>query len=57
MSEERNVNSLPTEEVIAAFDRERAEAHELRRRHLEQLRASRAHDRPAGTESKNRASR
>jgi hypothetical protein len=34
------------EEIIAAFDRERAEAHELNRRHAERVRASYEKDRP-----------
>jgi hypothetical protein len=51
MGEERKPRTAsPTEEVIAAFDRERAEARELHRRHGEQIRASRAHDRPASSE-------
>jgi hypothetical protein len=51
MSEERKAKTLPpAEEVIAAFDRQRAEAHELHRRHNEQVRASRAHDRPVSSE-------
>jgi hypothetical protein len=33
------------EEIIAAFDRERAEAHELSRRYIERVRAAREHDR------------
>ena len=36
-----------TEEVIKAFDRERAEAHEHQRRLVEQIRAWREHDQPA----------
>lgn len=35
-----------TEEVIKAFDRERAEAHEHRRRLAEQIKTWREHDRP-----------
>jgi hypothetical protein len=35
----------PTEEIIAAFDREQAEAQELRRRHTEKMRAARADER------------
>jgi hypothetical protein len=34
------------EETIAAFDRERARLHEWSRRHSEQVRTSRALDRP-----------
>ena len=34
------------EEVIAAFDRERAEVHELNRRYVERVRALREHDPP-----------
>jgi hypothetical protein len=48
MREERkSQQTRPTEDILAAFDRERAEAHELHRRHTEQVRASRAADRPA----------
>jgi hypothetical protein len=36
-----------TQEIIEAFDRERAEAHEHRRRHREWVRMSREKDRPA----------
>ena len=39
-----------TDQVIAAFDRERDEAHEHRRRHDERVRASREQDRPAYVE-------
>jgi hypothetical protein len=34
------------EEIIAAFDRERERIKELNRRHAEQVRATRDHDRP-----------
>lgn len=44
----------PAEEIIAAFDRERAEANELHRRHSEQVHASRSSDRPAKVERRNR---
>ena len=51
MGEDRKVTKLPrTEDIIAAFDRERAQAQELRRRHYERLRATRGHDRPARRE-------
>ena len=33
------------EEIIKAFDRERAQAHELNQRHIEQSKSSRARDR------------
>jgi hypothetical protein len=46
MGEDRKSPIKPTEDVIAAFDRERAEANELRRRHTEQVRSSRYNDRP-----------
>ena len=46
MREDRKSQNVPTEEIIAAFDRERAEANELRRRHNEHVRMSRANDRP-----------
>lgn len=45
MGEDRKASKLPrTEDIIAAFDRERAQAQELRRRHLERVRASLTHD-------------
>jgi hypothetical protein len=47
MGEDRKASHIRPEDVIAAFDRERAEARELHRRHGEHVRASRAHDRPA----------
>ena len=34
----------PTEEIIAAFDREQAEARELKRRHVENVREARDRD-------------
>ena len=43
-----NGNDQPqrrTQEILEAFDRERAEAHELSRRHCERVRASLEHDR------------
>jgi hypothetical protein len=50
MGEDRKSPNVPTEEIIAAFDRERAEANELRRRHNEHVRMSRAKDRPFETQ-------
>jgi len=48
MGEDRKASKLPrAEEIIAAFDRERAQAQELRRRHFERVRDSRGQDRPA----------
>jgi hypothetical protein len=48
MGEDRKASKFPrTEDVIAAFDRERAQAQELRRRHYERVRGSREDDRPA----------
>jgi hypothetical protein len=44
----------PTEEIIAAFDRERAEAEELRRRHSEKVRAANANDRQSLIERRRR---
>ena len=38
------------EDIIAAFDREREQAHELRQRHAEQIRNSHRHDRPVYVE-------
>ncbi|MGE3341890.1 MAG: hypothetical protein AB7L71_00535 [Vicinamibacterales bacterium] len=43
------------EEVIAAFDRERAEAHEHRRLLAERIRASREHDRPVQDDKRHKA--
>ena len=54
MDEEKNIDDHATEEIIAAFDRERAEAKELHRRHGEQVRASRANDRPVTDDRKRR---
>lgn len=50
MGEDRKSSNNPTEDIIAAFDRERAEANELRRRHTEQVRSSRTNDRPVGND-------
>ena len=50
MGEDRKSTRKPAEEIIAAFDRERAEANELRRRHSEQVRSSRSNDRPAAND-------
>jgi len=44
----------PAEEIIAAFDRERAEANDLHRRHTELVRASRTNDRPVQSGRKKR---
>ncbi len=43
----KKLQRTATEEVIKAFDRERAEAHEHQRRLDEQIRAWRERDRPA----------
>jgi len=48
MSERRKPLSYEHEEIIAAFDREREEAHELRRRHHEIVNNSRRNDRIVG---------
>jgi hypothetical protein len=53
MGEDRKLPNTPTEDIIAAFDRERAEANELRRRHSEQVRSSRTNDRPVRNEHGN----
>ena len=42
------------EEVIAAFDRERERIKELNRRHAEQVRATREHDKPVFIERRRR---
>jgi hypothetical protein len=44
----------PTEEIIAAFDRERAESQELNRRHTEKVRAAHADDRQSFIERRRR---
>jgi hypothetical protein len=44
----------PAEEIIAAFDRERAEAEELRRLHTQKVRASRADERQSFIERRRR---
>jgi hypothetical protein len=47
MGEDRKPKDLTqTEDIIAAFDRERDEANELNRRHTEQVRAARTNDQP-----------
>jgi hypothetical protein len=48
-SNKRNSRRV-TEEVIAAFDREREEAHEHVRRHLERLRSSSQNDRQVSSD-------
>ena len=48
-SNKRNTRRV-TEEVIAAFDREREEAHEHVRRHLERVRSASQNDRPASND-------
>jgi hypothetical protein len=53
MGEDRKASKLPrTEDVIAAFDRERAQAQELRRRHYERVRGSHDENRPAHRDPK-----
>ena len=51
MREDRKAPNVPAEEIIAAFDRELAEADELKRRHLEHVRSSRTYDRPINQEA------
>ena len=43
-----------TEEIIAAFDRERAEARELNRRYVERVLAAREHDRQFTSDPRHR---
>jgi len=50
MSEPRRPPHPDHEETIAAFDREREEAHELKRRHQEIITNSRRNDRPVRPE-------
>ena len=45
----RNTRRI-AEEVIAAFDREREEAHEHARRHIERIRSNSQNDRPASSD-------
>ena len=45
MGNRKEQHQRRTEEIIAAFDRERAEARELNRRYIERVIASREHDR------------
>ena len=42
--------ALRPDEVIAAFDREREQVKELNQRHTEQVRVSRANDKPLHTD-------
>jgi hypothetical protein len=46
MGERTKADDSKHEAIIAAFDRERDEAHELSRRHSEQVINSRRNDRP-----------
>ena len=48
MADRRTPLSYEYEEIIAAFDRERDEAHELNRRHHEIVKNSRRNDRIVG---------
>lgn len=50
MGEDRKTKNAKAEDIIAAFDREFAQARELDRQHSEHVRASRAKDRPARNE-------
>ena len=53
MSEDRKkIDAGLAKDIIAAFDREREEANELRRRHTEQVRSSRVNDRPASNDQR-----
>jgi hypothetical protein len=53
MGERRTALSSEHEETIAAFDREREEAHELGRRHREIISSSRRNDRVVGRDRSN----
>jgi len=53
MPERRTPLSYEHEETIAAFDREREEAHELSRRHHEIVNRSRRNDRVVGRDRSN----
>ena len=50
MNEKNKSAESRSDEIIAAFDREREVAHELNRRHNEHVRSSRADDRQMVTE-------
>jgi hypothetical protein len=52
MGEDRKSKRTNAEEIIAAFDRARAEANDLQRRHAEQVRSSRTNDRPVNNDFK-----
>jgi hypothetical protein len=52
MGEDRKSKRINAEEIIAAFDRARAEANDLQRRHTEQVRSSRSNDRPVNNDFK-----
>ena len=55
MRDERDSGSpRPAEDILAAFDRELQEAHELNRRHSEHVRTSRANDRPVRNDRRRR---
>lgn len=54
MGNSKDQHQTRAEEVIAAFDRERAEAHELNRRYVERVRASRENDRQFTTSPRHR---
>ena len=46
MAESTKPKDSRPEDIIAAFDRERDQAREWNRKHAEQVRGSRTHDRP-----------
>ena len=53
MTDRRKPLSSEHEKIIAAFDREREEAHELKRRHHETVNNSRRKDRIVGQDHHN----
>lgn len=52
MGDKKRKQPSSTEEVIAAFDREREKAHEHSRRHSERIQNSRNNDRPYPADGK-----
>jgi len=54
MGDSKEPRERRPEEIIAAFDRERAESQELNRRHTEKVRAAHADDRQSFIERRRR---
>jgi hypothetical protein len=54
MGDTNNAKRYTTDEIIAAFDRQRNEVHEHSRRATERLRNARRQDAPGGRERQNK---